>query len=108
MSTRPPLYAVNGSRPPLQTPAPPPAAPRSEPVYDRANPLDARISAAAARHGQTVTAAWQDGHDAGERVGYLSGWRWGAVCGFLAGLCAGALLVAGALQLGLRLGGLLP
>lgn len=42
----------------------------------------------------------------GERTGYVAGWRWGVVCGATAGLLAGALLITGALSLGLITGGI--
>ncbi len=42
----------------------------------------------------------------GERTGYVAGWRWGVVCGATAGLLAGALLISGALSLGLITGGI--
>lgn len=35
---------------------------------------------------------------------YVLAWRWGAVCGAVAGFFAGSLLVAGALRLGLLAG----
>ena len=30
-------------------------------------------------------AARQDGYDLGERIGYMAGWRWGVLCGAIAG-----------------------
>lgn len=42
----------------------------------------------------------------GERTGYVAGWRWGVVCGATAGLLVGALLISGALSLGLITGGI--
>lgn len=50
-------------------------------------PLDARQSALRAAH--------QAGSDEGERIGYVAGFRWGAVCGATVGALltlAGALL----------------
>ena len=41
-----------------------------------------------------------------ERAGYVAGWRRGVVCGATAGLLAGALLITGALSLGLITGGI--
>lgn len=46
--------------------------------------------------------AFLQGHDEGERVGYVAGWRWGATCGAFAGMAACALL---AFALGLIVGG---
>lgn len=46
-----------------------------------------------------------EGYADGERTGYVAGWRWGVVCGATAGLLAGALLITGALSLGLITGG---
>lgn len=36
---------------------------------------------------------------------YVLAWRWGAICGGVAGTFAGSLLVVGALKLGLLVGG---
>lgn len=47
-----------------------------------------------------------EGYAEGERTGYVAGWRWGVVCGATAGLLAGALLISGALSLGLITGGI--
>jgi hypothetical protein len=48
--------------------------------------------------------AWLDGQDHGERLGYVAGWRWGA----LTGACVMALLAAAALAAALGLGWLQP
>ena len=45
--------------------------------------------------------AYLEGHDDGERQGYVAGWRWGATCGALFGMVACGLL---AFALGLIVG----
>lgn len=52
--------------------------------------------------GEAVRLAYQHGIDAGERTGYVEGWRWGAICGFLLGILSGGCLVAGALMMGVQ------
>lgn len=40
----------------------------------------------------TTRGAFLEGHEEGERIGYLAGWRWGAFCGSFFGFAACGLL----------------
>lgn len=44
------------------------------------------------------------GWDAGERYGYVHGWRWGWLCGACVGLPAGVGLMWACIRLGLLVG----
>ena len=77
--TRPPLTL-------LKTPARPGAA-----SFDRSHP---------APHTEVLRTAWWDGHTTGFRTGWVSGVRWGIVCGACTTLCLAGLGVAAAAGLG--------
>lgn len=67
----------------LHTRPAPPAPPAPHPAPPQPHP-DTRASAAR-------LAAWHAGHDAGERRGYLAGWRAGVGQALAAGILLGAL-----------------
>lgn len=54
---------------------------------------------------KALRAAARAGWDDGERARYVSGWRWGWVCGACVGVPLGMLALWAALQLGRMLGG---
>lgn len=61
----------------------------------RANGDNKRWQEQVERRDMLVGAAWQEGHDRGERDGYTQGWHWGCVCGIFAGGTAIGLLWIG-------------
>lgn len=71
-------------------PAPQPT-PRVRPSGDASRALAVTVA---------MRGAWLDGHMAGDRYGYVRGWRWGVIVG----ACAMLLLCAGAVAAAIGLG----
>lgn len=65
-------------------------------------PPDAQRPSALPLVAEAVRRAHASGLEAGERTGYVDGWRWGAVCGFVLGAFAGGCAVARALLMGMQ------
>lgn len=78
----------------------------AEPPHGPDTPPAATYNArhANTRLSQVLAAAWHDGRDAGERLGYTRGWRFGWFCGFALGVLAGSAALWLAFQLGLAAG----
>lgn len=92
----PRLTAVNGRHHALPQHAGPPQPPSPIPFpapspQDIARRLAANEEmeriAAELRHRQALDAAGKLGREQGYRLGYVEGWRWGAVCGAIASVC---------------------
>lgn len=47
------------------------------------------------RHGIALVAAQKAGYGHGERVGFVQGWTWGAICGGIASIAVSACLALG-------------
>jgi hypothetical protein len=60
---------------------------------NRVEPLWPQQSRAQSRVREALCGAWQNGYDTAERVFYMQGWRWGCLCGVLAGLMVAALML---------------
>jgi hypothetical protein len=81
----------------------PPRRPHSAPLYlvhpQMPGPLPAWPHPDE-RQRQALRAAWEDGHSAGVRSCWATGWRWGLLCGTCATSLGGALCLLLAKTLG--------
>lgn len=84
--------AINGTPRPIHFPSRPAV---EELCKTRANADNARWQAQVERRDALVMAAAAAGRQEGMRAGYTQGWRWGLVCGIVAGGLAVSLLWLG-------------
>lgn len=74
------------------------------PIFGDTTPQQRRWPMDVAPSDTALRAAACAGWDDGERVGYVTGWRYGLVCGLLAGVLLGGIGIAGLIHLGMLFG----
>lgn len=75
------------------------------PIFGDTVPLDRRARPLPLPPNEhALRAAAQAGWDDGERAGYVIGWRYGVLCGLLAGALLGGVGIAGLIHLGMLFG----